>query len=303
MSIGLTGLIWLIAAVALTLAASAFAYRSWRRYAKRARGASGCALPRTGPPTPLDEALDGPEAAHPGQNGLAGLFDNADAFAARALSAQQAGRSLDLMYYIWETDLTGWLLLRDIQAAAERGVRVRLLLDDANVQGYDLTFLALNQHPLIEVRLFNPIRNRGHVLIRWLEIALGISRFNRRLHCKAWIADGRLAIIGGRNIGDTYFGATRYGRAGFGQRISRDADLLAVGPLVTEIEALFDAYWNLGLVLPILSLWPNFRIKPHRFRKRLTQRANAATARAFLEKAVAGRPECNGSFGRTVALD
>jgi cardiolipin synthase C len=289
MNAGLAGLIWLIAAVVLTLSASAVAYRSWRRYAKRARGAPGCALARTGPPTALDQLYDAPEAAHPGQNGLVGLFGNADAFAARALSAQQAGRSLDLMYYQWETDLTGWLLLRELQAAADRGVRVRLLLDDVNVQGYDLTFLALNQHPLIEVRLFNPIRNRGHLLMRWWEIALGISRFNRRLHCKAWIADGRMAIIGGRNIGDTYFGAARYGRAGARQRTSRDADLLAVGPLVTEIEALFDGYWNLGLVLPILSLWPNFQIKPHSFRKRLTQRANAATARSFLENAVAGR--------------
>ncbi len=289
MSIGLTGLIWLLAAAVLTLGASTLAYRSWRRYAKRARGAPGCALPRSAPPTSLDQLFDGPQAAHPGDNGLGGLFDNSDAFAARALSAQNAGRSLDLMSYLWKTDLTGWLLLRDIHAAADRGVRVRLLLDDANVQGYDLTFLALNQHPMIEVRLFNPIRNRGHVLVRWLEIALGMSRFNRRLHCKAWIADGRMAIIGGRNIGDTYFGATRYGRAGLGQRASRDADLLVVGPLVTEIEALFDAYWNLGLVLPILALWPKFRISPRRFRKRLSQRANAATARAFLEKAVAGR--------------
>jgi putative cardiolipin synthase len=286
MSIGLVGLIWLLVAAALALGASGLAYRSWRRYAKRARGAPGCALPRTGPPTPLDQLFDGPEGAHPGKNGLAGLFDNADAFAARALSARNAGRSLDLMYYMWETDLAGWLLLRDIQAAANRGVRVRLLLDDANVQGYDLTFLALNQHPLIEVRLFNPIRNRSNRMMRWLEIALGMSRFNRRLHCKAWIADGRMAIIGGRNIGDTYFGD---GRAGVRHRTSRDADLLAVGPLVSEIEGLFDSYWNMGLVLPILALWPKFHISPRHFRKQLARRANDATARAFLAKTVAGR--------------
>jgi cardiolipin synthase C len=289
MSLGLTGLIWLLIALGLTLGASALAYRSWRRYAKRARGVPGCALPKTGSTTPLDQLFDGLEAAHADDDGIAGLFENADAFAARTLSSQSAGRSLDLMYYIWETDLTGWLLLRDIQAAADRGVRVRLLLDDANVQGYDLTFLALNQHPMIEVRLFNPIRNRGNVIMRWLEIALGMSRFNRRLHCKAWIADGRMAIIGGRNIGDTYFGAVRYGRARLRQRISRDADLLVVGPIVSEIEALFDNYWNMGLVLPILALWPKFRISPGRFRKQLTQRANATTARAFLDKALAGR--------------
>ncbi len=289
MSVGLASLVWVALFAALTLAASAFAYRSWRRYAKRSRGTPACALARSGPPTALDQLFDSREAAHPSQSGLAGLLENADAFAARALSAQQAGRSLDLMYYLWETDLTGWLLLRDIHAAAERGVRVRLLLDDANVQGYDLTFLALNQHPLIEVRLFNPIRNRGHVLMRWLEIALGMSRFNRRLHCKAWIADGRMAIIGGRNIGDTYFGAARRGRAGARQRTSRDADLLVVGPLVPEIETLFDGYWNMGLVLPILALWPKFHISPRRFQRQLTQRANATTAHRFLAKALAGR--------------
>lgn len=289
MIFGINGLIWLLAAVLLFPAASALAFHSWRRYAERARGQPGHALPRTGPPTPLDQLLQGAQAAHPGANGLAGLFDNADAFAARALSARTAGRSLDLMYYLWRTDLSGWLLLAEIQAAADRGVRIRLLLDDANVQGYDRVFLALSQHPLIEVRLFNPIRNRGHVLRRWFEIALGISRYNRRLHCKAWIADGRMAIIGGRNIGDTYFGATRYGRAGARQRVSRDADLLVAGPLVAEIETLFDSYWNMGLVLPILALWPKFRFSPRRFRKQLAQRANSVTARAFYTRALAGR--------------
>jgi cardiolipin synthase C len=289
MMTGFTGLIWLVVLVAAITAASALAFRSWRRYAKQARGIPGHALPRTGPPTPLDQIFDVAEAAHPGDNGLTGLFENADAFAARALSAQSAGRSLDMMYFIWLTDLTGWLLLHDIQAAADRGVRVRLLLDDVNVQGYDLTFLALNQHPLIEVRLFNPIRNRGHVMLRWLEMALGMSRFNRRLHCKAWIADGRLAIVGGRNIGDTYFGASRHGRAGAGERASRDADLLVVGPMVTEIERLFDSYWNIGLVLPILALWPKFQINPRRFRRQLVRRANAVTARRFMAAALAGR--------------
>jgi cardiolipin synthase C len=289
MIIGFTGLIWLLVVVVLIIAASAVAFRSWRRYAKQARGKPGHALPRTGPPTLLDNLFDGSEASHPGENGLAGLFENADAFAARTLSAQSAGRSLDLMYYIWQTDLTGWLLLHDIQAAADRGVRVRLLLDDVNVQGYDLTFLALNQHPMIEVRLFNPIRNRGHAARRWLELALGMSRFNRRLHCKAWIADGRLAIIGGRNIGDTYFGASRYGRAGANERASRDADLLVAGPVVAEIETLFDSYWNIGLVLPILALWPKLRIGPQHFRKQLARRANAVTARRFMAAALAGR--------------
>lgn len=285
MNAGLIWLAWLAGLAGLVLLASALTYRSWRRYARRSRGAPSHALSQDGPKTPLDLLFDAAQAGHTGETGLAGLFDNTAAFAARAHSAQMAGRSLDLMYYIWETDLTGWLLMHDVVGAADRGVRVRLLLDDVTVQGYDLTFLALTQHPNIEVRLFNPIRNRGHIGLRALEFALGLSRFNRRLHCKAWIADGRAAIVGGRNIGDSYFGAARRGPLGKRQRMFRDADMLVTGPLVSEIETLFDSYWNLGLVLPILSLWPKFHYTPKRFRKKLSRRAASVTARAFIDKA------------------
>lgn len=284
MSTGLIWLAWVAGFALLVLLASALAYRSWRRYARRARGAPSYALPKDGPKTNLDQLFEDAQTGYTGETGLAGLFDNTAAFAARAHAAQQAGRSLDLMYYIWETDLTGWLLLHDVVTAADRGVRVRLLLDDVTVQGYDPTFLALNQHPNIEVRLFNPIRNRGHIGLRALEFALGLSRFNRRLHCKAWIADGRMAIVGGRNVGDAYFGAASRGPMGKRQRMFKDADMLVTGPLVPQIETLFDSYWNLGLVLPILSLWPKFHYTPKRFRKKLSRRAASASARAFTEK-------------------
>ena len=172
---GVKLLAWLLALVALIALASWSAYRSYRRFARQARGPGSTALRFGAPPTPLDRLLAPVEAAHPGQSGLANLLDNAEAFAARALSAQAAGRSLDLMYYIWRTDLTGWLLLADLMAAAERGVRIRLLLDDVNVQGVDPAFLALNQHPNIAVRLFNPTRNRGNVIRRVLEMLLGMK--------------------------------------------------------------------------------------------------------------------------------
>ncbi len=269
-------LIWVLVATAVVALTSYVAFRSWRRFAETARGKPGRALLRTGPTTALDALFNPLEASHPGQNGLLGLFDPREAFAARGFSAQLAGRSLDLIYYIWRTDLTGWLLIADLLAAADRGVRIRLLLDDVNVQGFDPAFLALNQHPRIEVRLFNPTRNRGHALRRGLEMLLGLARFNRRMHCKAWIADGRLAIVGGRNIGDTYFGAVDQGG-----RNSIDADLMVVGSAVAELETHFDHLWNHGLVLPILTLWPKFRVDMTRFRRRLARRMTEPRALAF----------------------
>jgi len=277
-------ILWLGLTVLVVLVASTLGLRSYNRFARRARGAPSHALARTGDATPLDRLIGGVTEARPGESGLANLIDPKDAFAARSLSAQAAGRSLDLIYYIWNTDTSGWLLMADLMAAADRGVRVRLLLDDVNVQGFDLAFLGLTQHPNIEVRLFNPLRNRGHWLRRATEFALGLSRFNRRMHGKVWIADGRLAILGGRNIGDTYFGAP-----GSGARLSHDADMLLVGPKVEEAERVFDTFWNLGLSLPILTLWPSFRLNERRFRRRLARHASAPLAASYRRQAVAGR--------------
>jgi cardiolipin synthase C len=264
-----------IASAALIAAASWWAHRTYRAFLKNARGPSSDALPVGGQQTPLDAMFAPLQAEHPGKSGLMLLLDNADAFAVRALSAAQAGRSLDLMYYIWRTDLTGWLLIDRLVAAADRGVRIRLLLDDVNVQGFDRTFLALTQHPLIDVRLFNPVRQRGHVLRRMVEMGLNLARFNRRMHGKMWIADGRLAILGGRNIADTYFGAEE------GNRISVDADVMLVGPKVTDVAAVFDGYWNLGLSLPIVALWPAFKANKRSFRRRLARHVQSAASRRF----------------------
>ena len=164
-------MIWLLLGVALTAALSILGLYSWHRFAREARGNPGFALPLDGQAfsyqTALDQMLVNPAAANFGKSGLATLFDNTDAFAARAHSIQQAGRSLDVMTYIWRTDMTGWLLIREVLDAADRGVRVRLLLDDIYVQSLDPIFLGLSFHPNIEVRLFNPLRNRRRVLWRW----------------------------------------------------------------------------------------------------------------------------------------
>ncbi|HSF62901.1 MAG TPA: phospholipase D family protein [Paracoccaceae bacterium] len=277
-------LAWTVAAGLAFLAASALGLRSWNRFAAAARGPVQLRLPRGDVPTALDRIIGPAEAAHPGLNGLAPLIDPHEAFAARAASVAAAGRSLDIISYIWATDMTGHMLMADLLAAADRGVRVRLLLDDVNVQGFDLAFLVLSQHPRIEVRLFNPLRSRGHWLRRGAEFLLGLSRFNRRMHGKVWIADGRVAILGGRNVADGYFAAP-----GQGVRAVEDVDLILSGPLVHDLEDLFDSYWNLGLSLPILTLWPRIRLPTRRFRRRLVAKGRAAPARDFRAACLRGR--------------
>ncbi len=280
---GVVLIIWVTGSVALIAVTSWLTYRSYRRFLQKMRGTMSTVHPVAGPQTPLDALLAPLETLHDGQSGLMLLLESADAFAARALSAAQAGRSLDLMYYIWSTDLAGWLLIDALVAAADRGVRIRLLLDDVNVQGFDPAFLALSQHNMIEVRLFNPTRHHRHRLRRMMEMALGLTRFNRRMHGKLWIADGRLAIIGGRNIGNTYFGADD------NTRMYVDADIMFVGGKVAEVSNVFDNFWNLGLSLPIAAIWPAFKVNNPAFRKRLARHVGSAESSRFREQTMQGR--------------
>ncbi len=172
-------------------------------------------------------------AAHPGKSGIHPLADSLDAFAARVHLARSADRSLDIQYYIWRKDTTGMLLFRALYEAAERGVRVRLLLDDNNTQGLDPTLATLDSHPNIEVRLFNPFVIRSP---RALGFLTDFSRLNRRMHNKSFTADNQATIIGGRNVGDEYFGATD-------GVLFADLDVLAVGPVVHQVSTDFDRYW------------------------------------------------------------
>jgi putative cardiolipin synthase len=163
-----------------------------------------------------------------------------DAFAARVLLADAAERTLDLQYYIWHGDQTGYLLFDAVWRAAQRGVRVRILLDDLNTEGLDETIAALDAHPNIEIRLYNPLVYRN---ARMLNFVGDFTRVNRRMHNKAFIADNQAAVAGGRNVGNEYFGA--------GEDIAfRDLDVLAVGPVVRQISAEFDLYWNSASAYP-----------------------------------------------------
>ncbi|HMN92634.1 MAG TPA: phospholipase D family protein [Hydrogenophaga sp.] len=238
---------WPLKLLLLLLIGSMLSVWSWGRFATRAQGEPSSALFAQADATALDRLLAGPLLARPGDSGAALVTDNLQAFALRAITAREAGRSLDAMYYIWRGDLTGNLLKYELLAAAERGVRVRLLIDDMNGPARDPLLLAMDTHPLFEVRLFNPTRNRATAWRRALEKVMRFVGFNRRMHNKAWIADNRLALVGGRNIGDEYFDAAP-------NMNFHDADLLLAGPAVEQASAVFDRFWNSAEVIPLRAL-------------------------------------------------
>lgn len=266
-----------LAMLALFALASTVAVYSYGRFAERARGAPSFVLPVLESGTPLDDLVAPLMQARLEQSGLLLLSDNLDAFATRALTARNAGRSLDLQYYIWKDDLTGRLLINEIVQAADRGVRVRLLLDDINAQGTDDTLVVLDAHPNIAVRLFNPSRSREGALRRGIEMMLRAFSATRRMHNKAWIADGRLAVIGGRNIGDAYFDASR------GSNF-RDLDVLLMGAAVAPTEAVFDQFWNSGAAIPIAALRGPHGGGLARVRDEIARLPAAQEARPYLER-------------------
>ncbi len=182
--------------------------------------------------------------SHPGKSGLHPLGRGLDAFLARLALADTADRSLDIQYYILHGDTTGRLLLDHILRAADRGVRVRLLLDDLGTAAKDETLLAIAAHRNVEVRLFNPVALRS---ARGLGILADFGRVNRRMHNKSFTADNQITILGGRNIGDEYFEARS-------DLDFSDLDVMAVGPVVDEVSSSFDLYWNSPAAFPIAAL-------------------------------------------------
>jgi len=169
------------------------------------------------------------------------MIDGVDAFYARAALIQIAERSLDLQYFLWHKDLTGQVLLKHVLDAADRGVRVRMLLDDLDNQALDSEFYALDTHPNISIRLFNPFATRDFKIADFLA---DTARVNRRMHNKSFTADNQYSIVGGRNVGDEYFDAQE--EVNF-----YDFDVLVTGPVVQKVSTEFDTYWNHEVVVPI----------------------------------------------------
>ncbi len=211
---------------------------------------SGCATFRTDVPrvpshaivdgerTALGQGFAAQAAMHPGRSGFQVLANGHLAFVARGALADAAERTLDLQYYSVGEDLTTDLLLLRIVAAAERGVRVRILLDDIHPPTRVFARRALAAHHGIQVRLFNPFHfGDASDLVRLGEFIADVDRLNRRMHNKLWVADNAAAIAGSRNLGDEYFGANE--SVNF-----NDVDLLAVGPIVNDLSRAFDDFWN-----------------------------------------------------------
>lgn len=194
--------------------------------------------------TTLGRALAPTLLRQPALSGVLALDNAMDAFAARVLLIDAAERSIDIQYYIWRDDITGNLLLHALHKAAQRGVRVRLLLDDNGISGLDHKLAALNKQPGVEVRLFNPFPFRT-----WKQLGFitDFSRLNKRMHNKSLTVDGLLTIVGGRNVGDEYFGATQ------GVAFA-DLDVLATGPIVDDMSHDFDRYWNSESAYPVALL-------------------------------------------------
>ena len=256
--------------------------RPARSYARMLLGIAivalaGCATLEPRPPIPAEQALPAGNAtaldrlvgaaedAHPGQSGFRLLREGPEAFAIRERTAHVVERSLDVQTYIWNWDGTGGFLVLRILEAADRSVHVRLLIDDMDARNKDYSSAALDAHPNIEVRMFNPFSSRTGTFGFVFEAIGSFERINRRMHNKTWIADNRIAVVGGRNLGDEYFGASE--DVNF-----TDLDFVMVGPIVRDTSASFDRYWNSESAYPIAYLVPPGAITPEalaEFRGRL----------------------------------
>ncbi|HSD00129.1 MAG TPA: phospholipase D family protein, partial [Casimicrobiaceae bacterium] len=204
--------------------------------------------------TRLGQALVKQSAEHPGQSAFRIVPYGIEGLLLRSQLIRAAQRSVDIQYYIFAEDDTGKLLQQSLLEAADRGVRVRLLIDDENTfyqrSAQDI-IASLDHHRNVELRLFNPFAYRGRLpLLRYLDIVANEPRVNHRMHNKLLVADDAAAVIGGRNVADEYFDAgtpsVRFG----------DFDVAAFGPIVPQLSASFDAFWNSSLAIPAQALAP-----------------------------------------------
>lgn len=237
----------------------AMGWKTWVLIGVLTTWLSACAKLPTDYPRTASTALEDPRGttsdnlflaateAHPEQSGFVLLPSGETAFTARDDMIAIADKTIDAQYFDWSGEPTGRLLLDRLIRVADRGVRVRILIDDVQTGGKDLGLAHLNNLPNVEVRVFNPFTNRGSKAFGFLT---DFSRVNRRMHNKALIVDNTLGVIGGRNIGDHYFGV--YTVFNY-----RDLDLLSVGPVVRDISAVFDDFWNSDYAVPIDVLVKN----------------------------------------------
>lgn len=182
---------------------------------------------------------------HPEQSGFLLLDRGRDALAWRLFMARQAKTTLDAQYFLWKDDRAGKVYMQALMAAAKRGVRVRVLVDDSMTETDPHYLASFSAHPNVEVRLYKPFgpRHNDYVL-RWLDFAADFKLLNRRMHNKLFIADDSVLVVGGRNIGEDYF---EY----LAPAVFRCRDLLGVGPIAAKASSAFDAFWNSAWAVPV----------------------------------------------------
>ena len=227
-------------------------------------------------PTPRSLLGASAELASKNQSGESGflLLDRGNqALAWRTRLADAAESSIDAQYFLWKNDDAGKIMMQRLIAAAERGVRVRVLVDDSMTESNPRYLATFGAHPNVAVRIYKPFGPKGKSLVmRWLDYASDLKILNRRMHNKVFVVDGSYSIVGGRNIGNEYF---EY----IGPFIFRCRDLMAVGPVVNSTSSGFDQYWNSDWTVPIedvISSTPS----PEASRKAWDELAEFATERA-----------------------
>jgi len=238
--------------------------------------------------TRLGQAFAAAASAHGTESGLRLIPVGQDGFALRMQLIAAAQQSLDLQYFIFHGDNTGNLLTAAILDSADRGVRVRILVDDGETLAGDERILALAAHPLIQVRIFNPFAYRGHLdALRAIEYGLNFERLDYRMHNKLLVADDATAVIGGRNLSDPYFQVNPESQFA-------DDDVVAVGPVVSRLSGVFDEFWNNGLSIPAEALSggrvPADELGPVRARLDAARQAWRQEGADYMGKVASGEP-------------
>ncbi|MBI3545108.1 MAG: phospholipase D family protein [Gammaproteobacteria bacterium] len=263
---------------------------------------SGCASlpPGSDFPKTVSTALVSPEdtrlgrqfksAAHKhnGQSGFRVLSVGVDGFLTRMQMINTATRTLDLQYFIFRGDETGRLLTDAVLHAADRGVRVRILIDDGETLSGDDQVTALAAHPRVEIRIFNPFAYRGGAqFFRGLEFMFNAARLDYRMHNKLLIMDNAIALIGGRNIGDEYFQIDPESQFA-------DDDVFAAGPIVQQLSTSFDLYWNNNLSIPAKALAheksPRHALSEHRQDLAEHKQLVKAEGTDYMQRVASGEP-------------
>lgn len=237
--------------------------------------------------TALGRAWDAAAPEDPTLSAFHLLPNGLEAFAARVALIDAAERTLDLQYYIFKSDGIGLFLIDRLVAAADRGVRVRILVDDLYAHGIEKGLVVFDAHPNIELRIFNPWTQRSGGLVRGFEFLFS-PRLNHRMHNKLFIADGIAAILGGRNLADEYFDLNS-------EFEFRDLDVAAVGPVVAGANRLFDEFWNGPEAIPVTGIKPKpdiegqfeagrARLAEHRELMKSSAYADAVRATQFVQQ-------------------